>query len=148
MAGELYTFDPRQVIVTCGGVPITGFVDGTFIEIEKNSDDFTLHMGTDGIGSRARSADESGKITINLQRTSLSNDVLSQLRLIDRLAPSGAPFPVMIKDLSGTSTMATGFAWVRKQPKWEDGKEISPRQWVLECNEILVYVGGNFPSIV
>ncbi len=136
------SYDPGQVVLTVGGVPINGFADGTFISVERSEDSFTKTSGADGIVSRARSRDKSGEITITLAQTSPSNDVLTALNATDETTGAGV-VPVQCKDLSGRTVLFTAFAWIRKPPAVEFGKEISDREWVMDCADLDMNVAGN-----
>ena len=53
MAG-LATYDPKNVKVNVGGVPILGFADGTFITVERTSDNFEKITGADNRTTRIK----------------------------------------------------------------------------------------------
>jgi len=135
------SYDPKEVVVTIGGVPMQGFADGTFVTINRISDAFTSVAGADGEIARAKSNDKRGELTLTLMQTSLSNDVLSGIAVIDENT-NGGVVPVIVKDLSGTTTYFSGTGWIRKVPDSEFGKEISNREWVLELADMDVFVGG------
>lgn len=136
------TYDPKQCLVTIGGVPMGGFADGTFVSIERTSDTFTKVSGADGIVSRSKTNDKSGTLTLTLAQTSPSNDVLTGYAKLDELSNAGI-IPVTVKDISGRSTYASGFGWVKKPPTGEFGKEISDREWSLDMADLEIYTGGN-----
>lgn len=137
------TFDFKKVSMIVGGIPITGFADGTGIMVSLASDAYTKVSGADGVVSRAKSNDYSGEITITLSQTSPANDYLTTIALADELSGAGV-VPVSITDNGGTTKIASAFAWIRKKPDVEFGKEISDREWVLDCAELTLYfVGGN-----
>lgn len=142
----LKTYDPGLVVLTVGGVPIKGFADGTFITVERTNDMYSKVTGADGIVSRAKSQDKSGSITITLAQTSSSNDVLSAFAAQDELSNTGV-VPVNCKDLSGRSVYFTATAWVRKMPNSEYSKEVSDREWSLDCDELSMFVGGHAPVV-
>ena len=138
----LRTYDPKQVQVIFGGVPIGGFADGTFINIMRSNDAFTKHSGADGDLTRVKQNDSSGEATITLAQSSASNDYLSGVALADEASNDGV-LPLLIKDLSGTSTFVSGFAWIRKTPDASFGKDIENREWVLDIADLATFVGGN-----
>lgn len=140
--GAPYTYDPKQVAVIVGGVPLGGFADGSFVTVERSSDAFTKVTGADNITSRAKTNDKSGSITITLQQTSPSNDILQGFALVDEVSNSGV-VPIVIQDFSGRSTFVTAFGWVKKVPKAEFSKEITNREWILDCADLDVKFGGN-----
>ena len=84
----------------------------------------------------------SGEITLTLAQTSPSNDYLSSIQTLDELSGTGV-VPVLIQDNSGRSKYVSGFAWIRRPPDAEFGKEISNREWVLDCADISFFTGGN-----
>jgi hypothetical protein len=136
------TFDPKQCLVIIGGVPMSGFADGTFVSIERTSDTFTKVSGADGIVSRAKSNDRSGTLTLTLAQTSPSNDVLSGFAIKDEMAGAGI-VPILVKDLSGRSIYIAAFGWVKKPPTGEFGKEIANREWTLDLADLDMFAGGN-----
>jgi len=138
----VFTYDPKQVSVIVGGKIITGFSDSTFIKIERNDQAFTLKVGVDGEGTRSKSNNKSGKATLTLMQSSGSNDDLSGFAAADELSNTGA-VPLMIKDNSGRTLVTALTAWVMKYPDEEFAKEVSTRAWVLETDEIDIFVGGN-----
>ena len=142
----LKTYDPALVVLTVGGIPIRGFADGTEIVVERSNDMFSKSSGNDGIVSRAKSNDKSGTITVTLAQTSSSNDVLAGFAKQDELSNTGVK-TVNCKDVSGRSTHFTAAAWIRKMPNAEYAKEISNREWVLDCDALETFVGGHAPAV-
>ncbi len=136
------TFDPGQVSLIVGAFPISGFADGTFINVSRENDSFSKVTGADGITSRAKSNDRSGMIVITLAQTSPSNDVLSGINAADELNSDGV-VPVFVKDNSGRGLFVSAFAWIRRPADSEFSKEVSNREWTLDCSELNMFVGGN-----
>ena len=135
------TYDPKNVKIIAGGIPITGYADGSFVVISRNADAFTLYTGADGQSSRSKSNDRSGTITLTLAKTSLSNDFLSAFAEADELTNSGV-FPIVVKDLSGTTTAFSDSAFIQKKPDWTGSKEIDESEWVIMCPD-MDYVHGS-----
>lgn len=136
------TYSPKKVQVIVNGVPLTGFADGSFVEVEMSADAFTMVIGADGEGARAASADQSGTVTVRLLQTSAGNDVLSALLTADRLTQLGT-FSLIVKDVSGTSLVLAQQAWVKKMANITFDKEIQAREWVIESDLLNVFAGGN-----
>ena len=141
MANPLYTYDPSQVALSLGGVPISGYADGTMIEIERDEDTFTKVNGV-GIVSRAKSTSRGGMLRITLQQTSPSNDVLSGFVNADELTGTGV-IPMLLKDLSGRSVSFAEHAWIKKPAPQTFAKEISNRVWEVDLADVDVFVAGN-----
>ena len=136
------TYDPKQVSVIVGGTILSGFTDGTFIVAERNDPAFNLKVGVDGIGTRAKTNNLSGKVTITLHQSSNSNDVLSAFASADQLSNSGA-VPLLIRDASGRTLITALTAWVQKLANSEFAKEVSNRVWILETDQLVMFDGGN-----
>lgn len=137
------TYSPKKVQVNYGGIILTGYMDGTFIEVDKTSDDFTPHVGADGEGARIQSADESGSVTLTLMQTSASNDALQAARDADKASGQGTR-PLMVKDGMGTTIITAQESWIRKTPKVELSNDKGSRVWIFDSTELIVKVGGNF----
>lgn len=136
------TYNPKRVIVSFGGQPLSGYADGTFIEVELNADAFTLTVGADGEGARSASADESGTVKLSLLQTSASNDVLNAAHATDKLTNLGAK-PLMVKDLQGRTLVTAAEAWIRKAPSAGFAKEVGTREWTFETASMQQITGGN-----
>ena len=77
----------------------------------------------------------------SLSPTSPSNDVLSVLAKLDEASNTGV-VPVQCKDNSGRTVLFSAFAWIRKPPTVEFAKEIGDREWILDCADLDMNVGG------
>lgn len=138
------TYNSDKVIVTIGGIPMTGLADGTFVEISPLSDSVSSQAGADGEVARAISTDRRHNVSITLQQTSLSNLALSGMFELDQASSGGSMAPVLVQDLSGTTVFAAAQAWIKRPPNIVFSKEIEGRQWQLETGRPSVYlVGGN-----
>lgn len=136
------TYDPLAIVVTLGENIITGFADGTFVNAERASDSFTKTVGASGEVARTRSRDKSGSITLTLMASSQANDLLTALYLEDELLGTGTR-PLMVKDLNGTTLCSAINCWVKKPASVEFGKDLSNREWALDCDVLNMIVGGN-----
>jgi len=136
------TYDPKSVVITIGGVPMSGFADGTFLVVDRDENAFTKVTGADGTSTRVKSNNRSGSMTLTLKQSSPSNDVLSGFAALDELSNSGV-VPILIKDLSGNSLFFSATGWVQKYPSSEFAKEISNREWVLDLVDVDMFVGSN-----
>jgi len=136
------TFDPKNVTIVAGGHIVGGYADGTFVTAERNRDAFSLTVGADGEGARAKSNDKSGRITLTLLQSSASNDVLSGYATAEEFVGGGGQFPIIIKDNSGTTLVEAATAWIVKKPAVEFGNEISDREWIIESDDLDLLVGG------
>lgn len=135
------TYDPKGILMILAGAPIEGLAPDTFVVAERRNPSWGLTVGADGEGARAKSNDKSGTITFTLVQTSLSNDFLSGLALLDELSNNGVG-PLLIKDLNGNTILEAGTAWISKPANAEFGKEIANREWTVETDNLTMFVGG------
>jgi hypothetical protein len=55
------------------GVPISGYADGTFVQVDPSGDSFAKKVGADGEVARSMSNDNTHTVVITLLQSSLSN---------------------------------------------------------------------------
>lgn len=139
------TYDPKQVICAINGVPMSGYTEGTFLELDRDEPTWSKVVGSDGLVTRGKTNNFSGTLTLTLKQSSPSNDVLSALLAVDEATNAGV-FPVLIKDLSGNSVYFSARAWVTQYANSTFGKDISDRQWVLSLDQLDLFVGSNAES--
>lgn len=138
----MQTFDPKLVVLTFMGVPITGYADDTFINAERDEDAFNKNVGAQGDVARVKTNNKSGSVTIVLQQTSLSNDFLSGIAAVDENLGTGIG-ALMGKDIGGSTVMFSAAAWIRKLPATPMSKELQTREWIIDCGKLELNVGGN-----
>lgn len=140
---SLFTnYDPARVVFTFSGILVQGFMEGTFISVERAEDAFTPSVGAAGDVTRVRNRNRTGSITVTLQAASPSNDQLSTIARIDELFGQGVK-PSMVKDLNGTTLIQASNSWIRKIPQWQAAKDASGVEWVFDCAELNMHVGGS-----
>lgn len=141
--GKVKTYDPKLVTVIFGGVPISGFADGTFVTVTPAAERFTKTVGADGEVSRAKSNDKTAEVALTLIQTSPSNDYLSSILAIDNASNLGK-LPLQIVDLSGTTVQSWSEAWLKQPPDLEFSKETGERAWMFDTGQPDVEnFGGN-----
>lgn len=140
------TYDPKAVIITIGGVPMSGYADGTFCEISRDAQAFTKVVGADGTTTRVKSNNTGGTLTVTLKQSSPSNDVLSSFAQADALTNSGV-VPILVKDLSGNSDYFSATGWVQKLPDSIFANEINNRVWVFDLADVDIFVGSNGENV-
>lgn len=134
-------WDPTQFIITVGSDTITEFAPSTFIKADFDEDQYSKEIGADGAGCRIRNANQGGYFEITLLKSSLSNDVLSALAVLDRATAQGV-VPVQVKDMNGTAVAAAAHAWITRIPALERGKELGDVTWKLDTTKLEILVGG------
>lgn len=138
------SYNPKDLIVTVGGVPLSGFAPDESITIERNEANVSLRTGASGEGVRSINPNRSGTISITLMASSASNDTLNALARADELAGRGQA-PLLIKDGGGRTLVAATSVWVQTEPPIGYGSEPRDREWVLEA-EALDMTQGGMPS--
>lgn len=136
------TFDPKSVIITVGGVPMSGFADGTFLEVTADTQQFTKVIGADGFVTRVKTNNYGGVMTLTLGQTSPSNDVLSGFLAADRISNLGV-VPILIKDLSGTTILFSATGWLQQFADVTFGNTNNNRAWNFDLAEMDIFIGGN-----
>jgi len=124
------TYDPEDVNVIVNGTILTGFMDGTFVRVEKDEENYTAHVGAKGEVTRSKNANKLGKITVTLKQDSPSNAYLK------RLEKSKSTFPVAVIDQNFGENRGGNDAWIEKSPNSEYGDEISSREWIFVVPEL------------
>lgn len=133
--GSVKTYDPKKVIISFGGVNLSGFPDGTFIEVSPSGDAFVKVVGADGEVARGRSNDDTHEVTLTLLQTSASNSVLSSSLSRDKLLGTGKG-PLSIKDIYGGSLYFWPEAWIKADPTISYAKEVGERAWVFDTGQV------------
>lgn len=136
------TYNPADVAIIFAGVPIEGIADGTFITVARNNQSYNMQIGSDGEGVRAKSNDKGGTVTLTLMQSSLTNDALSALSVLDETSGDGVG-PLMVKDNSGRTLISAETAWIQKPADVEFAREATTREWVFETDLLNLFVGGN-----
>lgn len=126
---DVLGYDPEKVILSYGGVAITGYAEGAFIEVEKNEDNVFPYVGTQGDVGFAESCDRTGKITITLMQTSPSVKYLNDMA---KKKGDSASVPVSIVDMNTNGTNCSGTkARVIKESQVSFDKEIKERKFEI-----------------
>lgn len=141
---QFKNYSPQFVTVSFNGVILTGFADGTFVEVEREDDAFTKRVGSQGDVVRVQSMNRSGKITVTLQNQSPTNDILAAFALTDEQTGLGTG-TIQIKDKNTASIdplAVSGVAWIMKLPKIDRAKEATNSVWVFECAQLQLTPSG------
>lgn len=137
----LKQYDPKRVALTFKGILIQGFASGTFVNVERNEDTFSLETGADGNSTRVRSQNRSGKMTITLRAEAPTNDLLSAVALLDERTGLGVG-AWTLKNANSTTRVHAQSAWITKPASVEHASEASTREWVFESDNIEMSIGG------
>lgn len=141
---DVATYDPKQVVVTFGGVELNGFSEDSIIKIKPMSKGIESIVGCHGDVVRTISPDRRHEVTINLLQTSSGNDYLSTIHTRD-LSEGDGILPLVIKDLSGNTTFYDSQAWIVNKPEVKRGDDAKKgeTEWTLQAAGSTLFVGGN-----
>ena len=148
MSNELKTFDIKRYAVIIGVMPVvsSGLSSSEdSIQFKRSADSYTKTVGLTGEVVRSRQYDKSGECILKVMKTSPLNDYLSGLRALDEQA-NGGVVPIIAKHFDSLTTIATAYAWVRKNPDYPLGKEVGEVEWTLDCADLDEFFGGTLLS--
>lgn len=137
--GYVKSFDIKRVIVTWAGVALSGWADGTCIQIRPAGPRWTKHVGPDGETARSKSNDLSSEVTLTFMQTSLSLDFMSRMLILDNLTNNGLG-PFEIQDLNGGADQFWAQAWIRQPPDTGYAKEPQNRAWILDTGQVITEI--------
>jgi hypothetical protein len=144
MAQDQKYWDPDQVDVIVSGFTMSGFADNSMIEFEEDGDRFSEVDGIDGTMTRSKKMVRKATLTIHLQNTSNSNDILTALLETDLSTPGGAGVVAgLIRDKNGATVYAISKMWVMALPKDEMSDKATDRAWKLRCTQYKAFLGGS-----
>lgn len=143
---KLTTYSPKDVIVTIAGIhTVTGYVDGTFIRIFKDTKPVSTMRAMDGTVARVYSSDTMWSFELTIMQSSVTNDLLSALWNVDQVTQLGK-FPIMMKDSNGSSLFLAATAWIEDSPTMTFAQNLGERTWKFGCTEVVMNVGGANPD--
>ena len=140
--GFFRRYDPSANKVVLGGLEITGYAEGTFIEIERDEDGFMTTVGSLGDVVRTRNLSRVVKCTLTLMAQAPANDLLNGIAQDDEDTGDNVK-DFQMKDLNANVRVDGPEAWVMKLPKIERAKEAGTIQWVIVIANCEVIAGGN-----
>lgn len=135
------TYDPNSVALSFFGYEITGFMEGTFISVERSSETYARVTGVGDV-SRTRSHDKGGRITFTLMQTAPVNDWLAAILEADELN-NDVVGPAIVRDTSGNSVYVSGDAWIATQPTAEFSTDQTGREYIIECADLTMFTGAS-----
>lgn len=137
-------YNATQVNVSLAGKTLTGgYDDGTFFVIKRKGPSYTSKVGSDGEVVRSKTNDLRGEFEIHLMQSSIDNDWLSALFILDENAENGAGVGALsCEDKNGTALHFAKNAWLTEWPEAEFGREAGPRVWKGECDLLENFIGG------
>lgn len=141
------TFDIKNYDVIVGDNLITGFGEGTSIEVSPEGPGFTDKVGIDGEATSSRSHDRRATLSITLMASSESNDVLSAIYAGDRAGVNGeGVLSVSIVNREGTDEYSASQARIMQEPDLALGAEVGENVWQIRMFDYSP-AHGSIPSL-
>lgn len=139
----LSIYSPTDIIVVIGGVlNISGYMEGTFLEISKDLNPYQSRRSPDGTTSRLYIKDRTYSIKFTLTQSSESNDILTRIQQLDEITQKGY-FPLLIKDAGGSSLLFSPTAWIENIPSQSFSTSMESRTWELKAVDCVNHIGSN-----
>lgn len=139
----LFNYIPESVnCLIAGMIPITGFVDGTFISVDKDEMPYSSVRMPDGTIARKYTNSQTYTITITLHNGSETNNLLTKMWQVDELTQMGK-FPLLIKDQSGSDLLFSTESWIEGIPSMTKSNAVDSRVWVIKSAYANINIGGN-----
>jgi aspartokinase-like uncharacterized kinase len=139
----LFSYCPESVqCLIAGFIPITGFVDGTFISVNKDEMPYSSVRMPDGTVARKYNNSQTYTITITLHNGAETNNLLTKMWQVDEITQRGK-FPLLIKDQSGSDLLFSTESWIEGIPSLTKSNAIDSRVWVIKSAYAVINIGGN-----
>lgn len=140
---NLFSYIPESVNCLIGGIiPVEGFVDGTFISVDKDEMPYSSIRMPDGTVARKKNTSQTYTITITLHNGAETNNLLTKMWQIDELTDRGK-FPLLIKDQSGSDLLFSTESWIEGIPSLTKSNAVDSRVWVIKSAYAVINIGGN-----
>lgn len=145
---QLSSYSPYDVsvIITRGNLShtVTGFAEDSFITVAQAMARWDLYTGGDNTNTRIHKNNTSATISLSLQQTSASNDIMTLLHKSDVASrDSSGLFTVFIRDNSGRSFFHAEQAYIAVVPSATFGTTMQTREWEIHAVVVDTYLGGN-----
>lgn len=140
---NLFNYCPDSVqVLVAGFIHIEGFVDGTFISVDKDEMPYSSVRMPDGTIARKFNNSQTYTITITLHNGSSTNDILTKMWQVDELTQMGK-FPLLIKDQSGSDLLFSTESWIEGIPSLTKSNSVDSRVWIIKSANAQINIGGN-----
>ena len=124
---------------------ITGYADGTFLNIARITPASELYVGADLSTARVKRRNKASTITLTLMQHAASNAVMQALQRADEEDDIGNSwvFAITIKDLSGTGIWSSNQAFIATNPDTTFSTTTETRDWVIQAVSLSANIGSN-----
>lgn len=127
MSGEVY--DPANTKLVWGAIGISGFAEGTMIEVEPGGEGNKVQVGTAGEAAYVKDRNRSAKVKFRVMETARA--VMVQLSAAYQIG--NIPAPLGIIDLSTGMKGGAASAMLERWPGVTKDNGVPVREFVLVC---------------
>lgn len=127
-APALWQYDPSKIVAIFNGLILSGFSDGSFIDVEHRRNAWEVYVGTTGAVARCRTRDDTGKASVTILAQAPVNELLIAMAYDDAADWQGSG-PFKLKDLNGSVVAFAVEAWPVKVPKVTRSKQSDVMVW-------------------
>lgn len=144
----LGTYSPEEIQVVISVADqvhvVSGFADGSFINITRQTPASELYVGADLSAGRTKRRNKASVIDITLAQYSASNDVFQRIQIMDEEDATDAyVFALTIKDNSGRTVAFSNQAFIATTPDVTFDTTMGTRAWQISAVSMVTHYGGN-----
>lgn len=136
------SYDSKEVAVIIHGNLLTGFAEGSRVNVARRNPSFELVKGSDGEGAFNPTNDKSGTITVTLLSTSAGNSWLSGL-LASQEAGRLGDIACAVEDNSGNSLHFGAQCRIEGWAEANYEQQANAREWTILVSDLEQFIGGN-----
>lgn len=141
LSTDVYTFDPKDVVLIVGGLEIEEFGSDTMITVTPNNDRSSIQEGINGSITVNASRMLAGTLEVTVPASSNADQFFDQLQLLKRAYPIVLSIPAQNKQLIAS-------AWYQAQPPLAVGTQVDDRTHVLGINNSSLSLIDNLNSAI
>jgi hypothetical protein len=139
----VYTHNVNAWSVACGTAPISGWGPQDAFTATPVSDAMGDEIGIDGDVTSFIINDDRWDVSLKLQESSPSNDILTALYLANKASANGtAYFTFLAQDNNGRTKLSGSKAWIMKLPPVTVSGGVNVREWGIRVADMAVFIGG------
>lgn len=144
----LGTYSPEEIQVVISVADqvhvVSGFADGTFINITRQTPASELYVGADLSTGRTKRRNKASTIDITLAQYSASNDFFQRIQSLDEEdATDTYVFTLTLKDNSGRTVASSNQAFIATTPDVSFDTTMGTRMWQISAISLSTHYGGN-----
>lgn len=128
---------PGKVKVNIGGADVGGFAPGTFLTMERSSDNTQSDVGAGGDPAHTKSSDLTGTIELTLLQTSDTNRTLSGIQALDDFTQDITFFDMTVTDPSGGTVAQADSVHIKKAAPITLADGQTAKTWNLFADELI-----------